>query len=74
MAYSNSNGKMKGNHSYGYKQGNMTAHASDYSKPEKCYSQKYTQSPLDYIERNNYLQGNEATKLRGESHMGRYDK
>ena len=71
MAYNKSS---KSNQNYGYKQGNMMAHVSDYSKPEKCYSQKYNQAPLNYIERNNYLQGHEAMKMRGESHMGRYDK
>ena len=59
---------------YGYKQGNMDAKVDDYAKPEACYSQKYDQTPLNYIERNNYTQKHESMKLKGESHMGRYDK
>jgi len=59
---------------YGYKQGEMRAHVEDFAKPEKCYSQKYDQAPLNYVERNDRLQGHEASKLRGEAHYGRYDK
>lgn len=73
MAYKNKNGKMSGM-KYGYNQGDMKPHVSDYSKPEKCYSQKYDQAPLNYVERNNSIQGHEAMKLRGEAYKGRYDK
>ncbi len=71
MAYSNG---MKGGKMSGYKQGNMSTHVDDYSKPKACYSQKYDQAPLNYIERNNYMQKHEAKKLRGEAYHGRYDK
>ena len=73
MAYKNS-GKMGGKKSYGYKQGNMMAKVDDYSKPEACYSQRFDQSPTNYIERNNSTQKSEASKLRGEAYKGRYDK
>jgi len=74
MAYKNSNYKMNGKKSYGYKQGNMMPHVDDYAKPAGCYSQEYDQAPLNYVERNNYLQKHESMKLRGEAHKGRYDK
>ncbi len=73
MAYKNS-GKMSGKKSYGYKQGNMMPHVDSYAKPEACYAQRYDQAPLNYIERNNYMQKHEASKLRGEAYKGRYDK
>ncbi len=72
MAYKNS--KMNGKKSYGYKQGNMMPKVDDYSKPEACYAQRFDQAPLNYVERNNYLQKHEASKLRSEAHKGRYDK
>lgn len=59
----------------GYKQGDMMAKVEDYQKPEKCYSQKYDQAPLNYIERQNKMQMHESSKLKGEAYKyGRYDK
>ncbi len=60
---------------YGYKEGNMMAHVENYQKPESAYSQKYDQSPLNYIERQDYKQGHDASMLRAEAFKyGRYDK
>ena len=58
----------------GYSQGNMSTTVKDFAKPEACYSQKYDQSPTDYISRQNYRQKHESGKLKSESHTGRYDK
>lgn len=58
----------------GYKQGDMSPKVEDFAKPEACYSQKYDQAPLNYIERQNYTQKHEAGKLKGEAFKGRYDK
>tara|TARA_R110002126_G_scaffold4874_2_gene25129 strand:+ start:595 stop:777 length:183 start_codon:yes stop_codon:yes gene_type:complete len=57
----------KGNHE-------MKASVESYAKPESCYSQKYDQAPLNYVDRQNRIQGKEAGKLKSEAHRGRYDK
>ncbi len=79
MAYKNgykkgmsSKNKMSGMY-YGKEQGNMMAHVENYQKPDKCYAQKYDQSPTNYIERQDYRLGHEASKLKGEAYHGRYD-
>ena len=59
---------------HGNEPGNMDATVKDYQKPAKCYSQKYTQAPLNYIERQDYQQGHEAMKLNKEDYKGRYQK
>ena len=64
---------MKGKY-YSHKQGDMMPHVDDFSKPAACYSQMYDQAPLNYIARNNSLQGHEAGMMRKEAHKGRYDK
>lgn len=57
----------------GYDQGDMKPYVENIQKPEKCYSQRYDQSPLDYIERQDKRMGNEGSKLRSESYTkGRY--
>ena len=43
----------KGNHE-------MKASVESYAKPESCYSQKYDQAPLNYVDRQNRIQGKEA--------------
>lgn len=57
-----------------YKMSEMKAKVDNYAKPEACFSQKYNQSPLNYIERNNSMQKHESSKLRGEAYQGRYGK
>ena len=52
----------------------MKPHVENIQKPAKCYSQKYDQSPLNYIERQDYRMGHEAGKLRGEEYHGKYSR
>lgn len=56
----------------GYNQGNMKPEVKSMAKPSSCYTQKYSQTPLNYIERQNKRESYDAKKLRGEAHMGRY--
>ena len=58
----------------GYKQGDMSPQVEDYQKPESCYSQKYDQAPLNYVERQDRIQMDESKKLRGEAFKGRYQR
>lgn len=57
----------------GYNQGNMSPYVENMQSPEKVYSQKYTQSPLEYNKRQDARMGYEGMKLRSESYTkGRY--
>lgn len=57
---------------YGKMQGDMKAHVKDIQKPGACYAQKYDQSPLNYIERQDKRQVGEANQLRSEEFHGKY--
>ena len=66
MKYGKGYGMMK-------KQGDMAPVVKDCAIPDKAFAQKYDQSPTMYKERQDYMQGHEGKKLKGESFKGRYD-
>lgn len=58
----------------GYKQGDMSPEVMNYQKPESCFAEKYDQSPLNYVERQNKQEMKAASKLKGQAYNGRYSK
>ena len=50
----------------------MKARVEDYSASKESYSQKYDQTPLDYIKREDREQAKENKKLKKEEYKGRY--
>lgn len=51
----------------------MTPKVESYQKKESAYAERYTQSPTEYISRNNRMQDKEASQLRKQAYKGRYD-
>jgi len=57
----------------GYRQGDMDPEVKDYQTPASAYAESFDQAPLRYIERNNRMREKEASKVRSQKYMGRYD-
>lgn len=56
----------------GSKQGDMSPTVKDIQRPEKDFSQKGFSRTLDYVERQNAMQGKEASRIEKQAYKGRY--
>ncbi len=56
----------------GKDQGNMSPHLKDWEKPMKNFSQEGFSKTLDYMERQNSMQGKEASGIEKQAYKGRY--
>ena len=56
----------------GLNQGDMNPRVKDYQKPEKDYSQEGFSKTLDYVERQNNFQAEEASTVEKQAYHGRY--
>lgn len=56
----------------GHDQGNMSPHIKDWQRPAKDYSQEGFSKTLDYMERQNKMQGKEASSIEKQAYKGRY--
>ena len=56
----------------GLNQGDMSPKIKDYQKPSKDFSQEGFSKTLDYIERQDKIQGAEASGIEKQAYKGRY--
>lgn len=56
----------------GLNQGDMSPRIKDYQKPENDFSQDGFSKTLNYIERQDKLQSNEASTVEKQAYHGRY--
>ena len=62
----------KGMSKAGYSQGDMKPMVKDYQKPAKDFSQSGFSKTLDYIERQDRMQGQMAKDITKQAYKGRY--
>jgi hypothetical protein len=56
----------------GLNQGDMEPSIKDYQRPQSNFSQEGFSKTLDYVERQNKLQGTEASTIEKQAYKGRY--
>ncbi len=57
----------------GTQEGSMKANMKDYQPGENQYAGKEMGKANQYVERHNKTVAKEASKIKGQAHMGRYD-
>jgi hypothetical protein len=56
----------------GYSQGDMSPHVKDYQKPEGDFAERGFSKTLEYVERQDKIQGKMSKELNKQSYVGRY--
>lgn len=56
----------------GLNQGDMSPRIKDWQKPERDFSQEGFSKTLNYIERQDKMQGQESTAVENQAYHGRY--
>lgn len=56
----------------GYTQGDMSPKVEDYQKPMSSFSQEQFGKTLNYVERQDKIQGQLASGIKRQSYKGRY--
>jgi hypothetical protein len=56
----------------GKNQGDMSPKVTDYQAPASNYSQMDANKTTQYIERQDKIQGKQASKIKGQAYQGRY--